>query len=297
MIDLLKYIAYRVKWHLAEYVDFQSPIHLDLELNNNCNQRCLSCWHHDGPTFEIGMMDKSVALGYLDDFRAQGGLSVKLNFRGEPLLYPYLIEVIQHAKKLGYVDIMINTNGMLLTKSMLDDLSIAGLTTLIVSVDSMIKAHYKKIHNATDAQFKRLMQALVLIKDGHYHFKTKLNFHVSAVNANENMDIYRQIRWADVVIRDTQNREGGHISLVDNSKRKRKKRCPHMQRRILITQNGKAYPCCIAYNEPEDIILSSRPTPIDHLWNGPVRRVLINQYKRGRYLSTCKNCTSSDIWE
>lgn len=313
MIDALRYIAYRIKWHMAQYMDFSAPIHLDLELNNNCNQRCVSCWHHDGASFPIGMMDYSDAVRYLDDFRALGGLSVKLNFRGEPLLYPSLIKVIQHAKQLGFVDIMINTNGMMLSKSMLDDLHIAGLTTLIVSVDSLIRDNYKKIHNATDGQFNRLLSALKFIREGNYNFRTKLNFHVNAFNQDEDFSVYRRIEWADVVIRNTQNREGGHISVVDNSKRKRKKRCPHMQRRILITQNHKAYPCCVAYNEPEDIRLNQiqrfvnfgygndyvgpMNLDIDDYWSYAPRTNIQSCYKRGLYLDTCKNCTSGDIFK
>ena len=91
----LKYIYYRLKWHLAKF--FPLFVHLDLELTNYCNQSCLSCWHNGQPAFKLDFMKKDMAFKLLEDARKLGALSVKLNLRGEPLLYAHLLDVIRKA--------------------------------------------------------------------------------------------------------------------------------------------------------------------------------------------------------
>ena len=42
--------------------------------------------------------------------------SIKLNWRGEPLLHPNIFECIDYAKKKGILEVIINTNATSLTK-------------------------------------------------------------------------------------------------------------------------------------------------------------------------------------
>jgi len=53
----------------------------------------------------------------LPQFKAGGIKSLKLNMRGEPLLNRNLAEMVALAKEHGILEVMFNTNGLLLTQS------------------------------------------------------------------------------------------------------------------------------------------------------------------------------------
>lgn len=302
----MEYKLYRLKWFLAKRFNFKSPVHLDLELNNNCNQSCLSCWHHQKKLpFEIKNINREMALNYLKQGSELGIKSVKFNLRGEPLLSNILIECITYAKKLKYVDIMINTNGILLTREKMLKLDEAGLTTCIVSVDSFTKKTYCKIHNCSKIEAEKLYNNLndirSLITQNKIKCKIKLNFHVSRYNKSDDFFLFDYGVFQDMkpIFRHTQKREGLNISL-DNSNKKRKKKCPHMMRRLTILSNGSVYPCCVCYLEPDDILLlnySNLEYKLKQLWNSDQRKKLLKDYENGDYKLSCKKCTSGDIYK
>lgn len=296
---MLKYWLYRLKWNLAPYISFKSPVHLDLELNNNCNQQCVSCWHSQKEKpFALTQMSPTTAISYLTEAARMGVMSVKFNLRGEPLLYPYLRQIVTLAHRLGFVDIMINTNGVLLNYNRVKKLN--HLTTVIISVDSFDEKTYCKIHNCSPSDFRELIKNLKdlrLIRHKHQlNFKVKLNYHVSKLNEMQlqaDKDFHQDnFPMFPLVVRHTQNREGAQVSTYE--KGKRKKTCPHMSRRITITANGKFYPCCVCYNEPSDIQLLG--SNLEQSWR-VFGRVLKSWYSENVYEDTCLNCTSGDIYK
>ena len=298
---LLKFLLYRIKWNLAYWIKFKSPVHLDLELNNTCNQSCLSCWQHDSkPTSKV-MLIKD-CFEYLREGAKMGIKSVKFNLRGEPLLCDYLVKAVKKASDLGYIDIMINTNGVLLDGKKARELSKAGLTTCIISVDSLEPETYCKIHNCSIGDFLKLKKNLTglaiyqvskIIK-----FKVKLNFHINRFNVNEIPSIKDHVfcEYFKPVFRFTEVRKGKDIT-VEHSRKKRKKKCPHMMRRLTITVDKQIYPCCVCYDEPQDIRLDwLNDKTLGGAWNCMKRETMIDYYKQGNYSHTCEKCTSGDVY-
>ena len=219
-------------------------------------------------------------------------MSVKLNFRGESTLYPGIADIIAHARRMGFIDIMLNSNlqvGLKKLRSILD----AGLTTLIVSVDSFDRATYCKLHGCTAPDYYRLIDNLEYLRglrrQNKLKCRVKLNFHINKYNQNENWDYYEnEFSMFPAIKKYTMPREGQNISIGKKPK-KRKRVCPHMMRRELMTAIGKIYPCCMAYNEPADIDITYHPDEL--------RELLIENYKEKKYKKTCENCTSGDIWK
>ena len=250
----MKYYFYRLMWHIAPFLPYGKIVHLDLELNNTCNQKCIMCWHSGEPPFEKHIMPLTNAYAWLRYYREKGALSVKFNLRGEPLLYKNLTKVVRYAKELGYVDIMINTNGQLLTGEKMRFLNEAGLTTCIVSFDSFLTETYEKIHNCSHAGYMNLHNNLERISEiEDLSCNVKLNYHINKLNEYEpRLEKYMGF---PMVYRNTMKREGEDISI--KKKRKRKRVCPHMMRRVTVLSNGTEYPCCVCYNEPEDIKIQS----------------------------------------
>jgi radical SAM protein with 4Fe4S-binding SPASM domain len=140
-----KYSEYRKKWSRKPHkqVIERVPIHLDLELTTYCNLTCEFC-----PRTQIGLksmhMDVELAKRIILEFTEKGGLSVKLVYLGEPMLYPHLIEIAKYCKDLGILETIIATNGNLLNTTDLREL-IKYLDFVIVSIDSSYPSIYHQI--------------------------------------------------------------------------------------------------------------------------------------------------------
>lgn len=283
-----------MQWHLAPYLKYGKIIHIDVEINNNCNQACLSCWHSqpDNLPFKIETMDHSRVMFWIKKGRDLGAKSIKFNLRGEPLLNKNLQQYIMYANELNYVDIMINTNGVLLTKDMMLQLDKAGLTTCIISVDSFNPNIYCKMHGASLFQFTNLYQNLQDIKGiNQLTCKVKLNFHVNKLNKDiQEEALKKEFKGFEIIIRNTMVRHGTDISIL-NPPKKRKKICPHMMRRLTVTANGKNYPCCMCYDEPINLEIGS-PTFIKS-----IREYFIDDYKAGELIHACIYCKSEEIYK
>lgn len=121
----------------------------NMDLTNRCNQKCPFCFAN------------SAAAGYLyePDFRQIKKMMETLRNEkpvpceaiqfsgGEPTLYPELIKVIKLAKKMGFVQIQIATNGVKASQDLdfCKKMKEAGLNTVYFQFDGVKKETYEKI--------------------------------------------------------------------------------------------------------------------------------------------------------
>jgi MoaA/NifB/PqqE/SkfB family radical SAM enzyme len=154
------YQEYRRQWDerglKGEAGDF--PIHLDVDPTNRCNLACPVCprthylrtgssaWN---PAGVWGDMDFALYERLIEEGAAGGLKSVKLNFLGEPLLAPRLIDMVRRAAGAG-LWVMLNTNATLLIEAKAEALLAAGLSDIFFSFDSPYKAEYEKARPGAD---------------------------------------------------------------------------------------------------------------------------------------------------
>jgi MoaA/NifB/PqqE/SkfB family radical SAM enzyme len=150
-----KYWEYRQKWikNAKEQIVENFPLHLDIEVSRRCNLRCPMCPRtlkiERGEKLNEGDMSMSLYRKVIDEGSREGLCSIKLSYLGEPLIHKELPEMIKYAKDKGIVDIMFNTNGVLLTEDVSQKLISAGLDKLFVSFDSPNPETYEKIRVGT----------------------------------------------------------------------------------------------------------------------------------------------------
>lgn len=112
---MFEYQTYRFKFK-HPYLTGCNPQHLHLELNRSCNMSCSYCYRKEKywqDRFGSCLtMDLEECKHILQSARECGIVAVKFNWRGEPTLSPILYNAAKEAKKLGYYDIMLNTNGI-----------------------------------------------------------------------------------------------------------------------------------------------------------------------------------------
>ena len=125
------YQAYRSEWDQRP-VDRNPgsfPLHLDLDPTNACNLKCTMCprthYLNNGltnwaPGGKIGFMDFALFCRIIDQAADNGVYSIKLNYLGEPLLHPRVVDMVAYAKARG-LEVMMNTNATLLSAAIVPE--------------------------------------------------------------------------------------------------------------------------------------------------------------------------------
>lgn len=120
-------------------VDSFGRVHDDLRLSvtDRCNLRCVYCMPNEGMTFlpraEILSFEEIVRVARVA--RSVGVKSVRLT-GGEPLVRRGITELIRRVAALGFEDVALTTNGILLAP-LAEGLASAGLRRVNVSCDSL----------------------------------------------------------------------------------------------------------------------------------------------------------------
>lgn len=111
----------------------RKPWAAHLYVTDRCNLDCHYCNEFDNSVPHPPLEDLT---RYLDKIRELGCLRLGLQ-GGEPLSHPDIVEIVAHARRLGFEWISMSTNAFLLTRPMLQELGDAGLDALQISVDRM----------------------------------------------------------------------------------------------------------------------------------------------------------------
>lgn len=143
------------------------PLQLDLELSSACDLECPMCFHAEpGTKPHIENMPLDFYLSVIDEFATKRGDSIKLNYRGEPLITKDLHDRVAYALEKG-LDVRFNTNGRLLDPERSRKLIEVGRPDrtyqIIFSIDSHIPEEYNKIrkpNRETPGDFNRVIENL-----------------------------------------------------------------------------------------------------------------------------------------
>jgi len=133
-------------------VDRYGRIHDDLRISvtDRCNLRCVYCMPEEGMTF----LPRAELLSYEEIGRVAqvahdlGVTSIRLT-GGEPLVRKDLAKLIAHLAGIGFDDIALTTNGMLLAP-LASTLADAGLKRVNVSCDSLRADRFESIRRRGD---------------------------------------------------------------------------------------------------------------------------------------------------
>ncbi|MCU7722880.1 radical SAM protein [Actinoplanes sp. KI2] len=119
------------------------PAHLQVEVTSACNLRCTMCLVRYRPPINklAGAMRPELFHRLVDEVPVR---RLTLQGLGEPLLSPYLLEMITTAVGRG-IKVGFNSNATLLTRARAEQMVAAGLDWLHVSVDGATPAVYEAI--------------------------------------------------------------------------------------------------------------------------------------------------------
>lgn len=298
--DNKKYWEYRKKWvdNPKNHVVDNAPLNLDIELTSVCNLRCPMCartiYMEKGLSgLTQGFMSFELYKKVIGEAASLGVHAVKLIWRGEPTLHKELPEFVKYAKDKGILDVLINTNALLLTEELSVKLIEAGLDKIIFSLDSANEETYKKIRVGSDfntvvgniGNLNRLKADMSIVKPLTFAsmIKTELNNSEEEEFAAFFGEMVDNIYIANSTEQDK--------TQLETSKKIEGFSCEQIWQRLIIDWSGKVVPCCYDtefYYTLGDISKDS----IHDIWHGKKLSELRRLHAEGRYdeIEICKIC-------
>src|SRR3989344_3657049 len=171
---------------------------LQVRCTSVCNMKCEFC-STSANNFKIHPVNYIVDINYLVDevrkiseFKGQD-IHIFLDSVGDPMSHPdflNLVKKLKEIKNISKVDVI--TNGTFLTKELINNLEIAGLNRLNISVHSLDSLKAKLLFGKENYDIEKIKEILNYIKN------TKIDLWLTPVwipNINDN-DIVDLIKFA-----------------------------------------------------------------------------------------------------
>ena len=156
----LKIFGHLDELHKVKKGERIAPIYVRIKPTNRCNQNCYYC-HYKNPYLELDQyrpadeIPREKMLEIISDFKETGVKAVTFSGGGEPLLYPYIEEIMEAVLQAG-IDLSIITNGTLLTGRKAEILSQAKWVR--ISQESGCAETYSRIRGVGESAFQKLCE-------------------------------------------------------------------------------------------------------------------------------------------
>lgn len=309
-----QFIWYRLRWNLLPWFHWvsQFPVHIDIEITNCCNLRCVMC-PHGFQTAEfkkgLGSMDFDLAQRIIDEGTKKGLASIKVNWRGEPLLWrKHLSAFIRYMKERGVIDVIMNTNGLLLDKEFSEDLIAARLDQIVFSVDGNSPENYQSIRKGGD--FDKLVsniEEFICIRNASRQKRPLVRVQMVKQDNNlHEVDGFVK-RWSGLVdsitFQDYTNRgeDKERLNAFSDGFRKAERRaCPQIWQRIVVTWDGKLIMCCRDWEAESlvGVLDYQNGKDIEYFWKGKVLSGVRTQHLRKKLdkVPVCAKCSYKESY-
>lgn len=286
-----EYKNYRDNWVnvLKKYEDpknfeedkkISPPLSVDIETASICDLACPHCSREYIITPDK-IMSFELYKKIIEECVNRKVPSIKLNWRGEPLLNSKISEFIKYAKEKGILEVSINTNAVTLTEEKSEKLIRSGLDVIIFSFDGGTKKTYEKLRpgrfhqNNFDKVYENIKNfSKVKSKLGAKFPITKIQMILTKDSRDETENFFKLFNDIidDVTVTQYNERGGSIKDLTDDQQSKltkylkennldnstpymvnfegeifisrKRKACEQIFQRLMLTYNGRAGMCC-----------------------------------------------------
>jgi MoaA/NifB/PqqE/SkfB family radical SAM enzyme len=281
----------------AEAVNFPAVILIDN--CSACNLRCSMCDHKNIRKYrKIQIMDFGLYQRLIKEIAQQNSdVRVWEIFFGDPFLCRDMPERIAYAKRAGLRDVVLNTNGVLMTPDKSEAVIRAGLDAMYVGIDGATKETYNKIRIGGD--FDKALDNVLCYRDllagcGNGNQQLYVQFVVSDINEHEvdafkafwserrvNVKIRPKVSWAGLV---------GADNLFSNTEVDRKP-CYWLMRTMSICADGRVALCAVDLHCRVPCG-NACDESLTELWQGKLRefRAMHKEGRFGELPEMCRNC-------
>jgi radical SAM protein with 4Fe4S-binding SPASM domain len=244
-----------------------------------------------------GIMKWDLFTKIIDECGARGVYSIKLSWRGEPLLNKNIVKMVRYAKEQGIPDVAFLTNGERLTASLCDELIDAGLDWISFSFDGF-KETYDVIR--APATFEETVERIRILRkkrDSRGLQKPLIRVQSIFSAIKRDPDGFRQI-WDGIA--DSVNFIADQIRSFDEGKIDHNPfyQCPIPWQRIAVAHDGKIHQCISDYGGL-NILGDVNKKSLYEIWHDKPFRELRRSFNRFHYLenAACRICSDGAVTE
>lgn len=152
-------------WHMSRRPFNRSLVpFITISPTYRCQCRCVHCCANAAQRDHRDELETWEVKSVIDQAKGLGVLQVTFS-GGEPLLREDIVELVQHAHRRGLLT-RINTNGLLLDRSLVRELRKAGLTQGAVSIDDTDPETHDRLRGLRGAHAKALKGITNLLEAG-----------------------------------------------------------------------------------------------------------------------------------
>lgn len=307
--DAKEFQEYRRQWEASKKFQHEAsfPLYIMTEMTFTCNYRCPQCVLGDN-SIQKELMPSSSVMSFelfkkiIDEGKKHNCKSLCVNNTNEPLLVKDLPERIEYARKQGFLDILMNTNGELFNEENSEKMLRSGLTRLMISVDAHSSETFSKIR--VGGNYEKVKQNILRLVEIRNKLGLKLPLiRTSFVLQKDNQHELEEFKefWETKVdyvhIQEyAKPHEESQDFRIDNHKPDivENFRCDQPWNRVMIRADGAIHPCCSFYTY-ELKMGNVTNSSIHEIWNSENFKNLRKLHSEGRYRDneTCAKCLGS----
>ncbi|MFW6029438.1 MAG: radical SAM/SPASM domain-containing protein [Halanaerobiales bacterium] len=291
-----RYKFYRKMWSKLpqNYKVSEYPLEVGLELSSVCNLRCPFCYTITDKfqsNIKNKFMKKELAKNIIDEVAGKT-YSIRLSYRGEPTLYPYLVNIIKYAKAKGINEVSFLTNGSKLEPHYFEKLLLAGVDWITVSFDGIKKEYEKNRYPLKFNDTLKKLKEIKIIKEKYNKVKPVIKVQtVWPAIKNNPTEYYKTLsKYTDLIafnpLIDFENEEYNSEKYLEDFS------CPMLYQRIFVHSDGYVVPCCGSPNE-NLIIGDANKESIYDIWHSEKLNYIRNKHKKKteyKKIDVCKTC-------
>lgn len=142
-----------------EKAGLRAPKTLTFSITGACNLDCVHCWVEAGAAQTLGHVPDSQLHRVIREFFRLGGQGLRLT-GGEPLCHPGCLDALRLARRLGFEQLFLQTNGMMFGREQvagLQEVDFSGLS-IQVSLDGATAASHDRVRG--EGAFLAVMDGL-----------------------------------------------------------------------------------------------------------------------------------------
>lgn len=269
------------------------PLAYEMQLVDSCNLRCGIC-HSRKRTGE--KLSKEDIDEIFSEGESNGLCAAAFGVDTEPMIdFDLLMYAVRSAASHNVMDILIDTNGILLTKERAAELC-KYATMFKISVDAASAEMYDKIrHSDKYDVLVENIENLVAIRNqlGSSVPQIRLSFCKTYINACEEKMFIE--KWENIVDKiDIQNYIStvGEFQELSSGKSAKATFCADPFRRIGILANGDVQCCCHSFRNEDIIIGNIYEETISDIWNGEKLKAIKGAFAKAldNIPNYCKEC-------
>lgn len=270
---------------------------------NACNLKCSMCDHKNMEKYRsVQRMEMSLYKKIIDEIAIMNpNARIWEIFFGDPFLCNDMAERVKYAKEKGLTDVVLNTNGVLMTAERSKALIQAGLDAIYVGIDAYKEETYDQIRVGGD--YRAVVDNVLGYRDllrtiGTEKQKIFVQFVVSEINEDEvqdfkdfwtqhdiNVKIRPKVSWAGLV---------EATNLLPNDQIERKP-CYWLVKAINICSDGEVAMCSVDVHCTVKCGNVNNKS-IKEIWQNELK-IFRDMHSEGRYSELPKMCRNCSDWQ